>query len=244
MLIILSWANNFVCSKFNSIIINMEKFLKFEFSPLSTLPGFTLAEVLITLGIIGIVAAITIPILMNSTQNKELVSAYKKAYSVANQAYTEAVTDNGTGFGAYNFSTATTQSFTKFNAIKSKLNVIKECPYNSGAWGKCWSPAGVGYPGAVAGCSALSTTGQNISESFTTSDGMFWMLYPATATTAYDAIYIDVNGSTPPNDWGKDVFILKMNDTNITPFSGCGNLKHNDGTSVVSGTEFLTPLLN
>lgn len=221
----------------------MENGLKFEFSRLSTLLGFTLAEVLITLGIIGVVAAITIPILMNSTQNKELVSAYKKAYSVANQAYTEAVTDNGTGFGAYNFATFNTQSFVKFNALKSKLNIIAECPYGSGAAGKCWSTSGVGL-GPVAGCSLLSPGGQNVSESFTTSDGMFWMLYSSSATTAVDAIYVDVNGNKPPNDWGKDVFILKMNDTNITTFSGCGNLKHNDGTSVVSGTEFLTPLLN
>lgn len=222
----------------------MKNCLKSEINQLSILMGFTLAEVLITLGVIGVVAAIIIPILMNSTQNKELVSAYKKAYSVANQAYTEAVTDNGTGFGAYNFATFNTQSFVKFNALKSKLNIITVCPYGSGAAGKCWSTSGVGFPGPVAGCSLLSTGGQNVSESFTTSDGMFWMLYSSSATNAVDAIYVDVNGNKPPNDWGKDVFILKMNDTNITPFSGCGNLKHNDGTSVVSGTEFLTPLLN
>lgn len=32
--------------------------------------GFTLAEVLITLGIIGVVAAMTIPVLMNSTNDQ------------------------------------------------------------------------------------------------------------------------------------------------------------------------------
>ena len=34
--------------------------------------GFTLAEVLITLGIIGVVAAMTLPALVNHTQGKEL----------------------------------------------------------------------------------------------------------------------------------------------------------------------------
>lgn len=34
--------------------------------------GFTLAEVLITLGIIGVVAAMTLPALVNQTQGKEL----------------------------------------------------------------------------------------------------------------------------------------------------------------------------
>ena len=33
--------------------------------------GFTLAEVLITLGIIGVVAAMTMPTLMNSTQGAQ-----------------------------------------------------------------------------------------------------------------------------------------------------------------------------
>lgn len=36
------------------------------------LKGFTLAEVLITLGIIGVVAAMTMPTLINNTKNKEL----------------------------------------------------------------------------------------------------------------------------------------------------------------------------
>ena len=48
--------------------------------------GFTLAEVLITLGIIGVVAAMTIPTLMQSTNDAELKSGYKKFMSVLNQA--------------------------------------------------------------------------------------------------------------------------------------------------------------
>ena len=40
--------------------------------------AFTLAEVLITLGIIGVVAAMTMPTLINSTQKQELVAQYKK----------------------------------------------------------------------------------------------------------------------------------------------------------------------
>ena len=44
--------------------------------------GFTLAEVLITLGIIGVVAAMTMPTLINSTQGAQYKTAYKKALSV------------------------------------------------------------------------------------------------------------------------------------------------------------------
>ena len=50
--------------------------------------GFTLAEVLITLGIIGVVAAMTMPTLMNSTQGAQYKAAYKKALSALSQAVT------------------------------------------------------------------------------------------------------------------------------------------------------------
>ena len=48
--------------------------------------AFTLAEVLITLGIIGVVAAMTMPTLINSTQGAQYKTAYKKALSVMSQA--------------------------------------------------------------------------------------------------------------------------------------------------------------
>ena len=48
--------------------------------------GFTLAEVLITLVIIGVIAAMTVPTLMNNTNSQEFRSALKKAISSINQA--------------------------------------------------------------------------------------------------------------------------------------------------------------
>ena len=48
--------------------------------------GFTLAEVLITLGIIGVVAAMTIPTLISNTNVAQFKTAYKKALSTLNQA--------------------------------------------------------------------------------------------------------------------------------------------------------------
>ncbi len=50
--------------------------------------GFTLAEVLITLVIIGVIAAMTVPTLMNNTNAQEYRSALKKAISGLNQALT------------------------------------------------------------------------------------------------------------------------------------------------------------
>ena len=48
--------------------------------------GFTLAEVLITLGIIGVVAAMTIPTLISNTNGAKFRSQFKKTISTLNQA--------------------------------------------------------------------------------------------------------------------------------------------------------------
>lgn len=57
--------------------------------------GFTLAEVLITLGIIGVIAALTLPSLIQKKQTKELETGLKVAYSLINQAIINA--NNGAG---------------------------------------------------------------------------------------------------------------------------------------------------
>lgn len=61
--------------------------------------GFTLAEVLITLVIIGIIAAITIPAVMNRTDDAENIAAFKKALSVINQAINTEYSLEGTTTG-------------------------------------------------------------------------------------------------------------------------------------------------
>lgn len=58
--------------------------------------AFTLAEVLITLGIIGVVAAITIPTLIIGNQRKELETQFKKEYAQLSQV-TQAVIMNDYG---------------------------------------------------------------------------------------------------------------------------------------------------
>ena len=57
--------------------------------------GFTLAEVLITLGIIGVVAAMTLPALIQKNNNKVVETRLKKFYSAINQAIMLAENDYG-----------------------------------------------------------------------------------------------------------------------------------------------------
>ena len=68
---------------------------KMEEKTMKKSKGFTLAEVLITLTIIGVIAAITIPNLMQRYQEHSTVNKVKKFYTNFQQAYTLAVRENG-----------------------------------------------------------------------------------------------------------------------------------------------------
>jgi len=102
--------------------------------------AFTLAEVLIVIGIIGVIATITIPPLVQKQQEQQTVVALKKAYSTLSNAYTLAVQENGTpenwGLGA-----GGSISPTILNNLKPYLRVDKDC--TDGSQG-CW-PTGVTY---------------------------------------------------------------------------------------------------
>ena len=50
--------------------------------------AFTLAEVLLTLTIVGVISAITVPALVNSTEEKNLISRAQKAYNTLQNAIT------------------------------------------------------------------------------------------------------------------------------------------------------------
>lgn len=63
---------------------------------LQTLAAFTLAEVLIVLGIIGLIADMTLPTLVQSYQDKVVVVKLNETYSVFDQAFKMAVAEKGT----------------------------------------------------------------------------------------------------------------------------------------------------
>lgn len=57
-------------------------------------PAFTLAEVLVTLGIIGVVAAMTMPTLINNHRRIVFETQFKAAHSIINQAVLSMGNDN------------------------------------------------------------------------------------------------------------------------------------------------------
>ncbi len=87
--------------------------------------GFTLAEVLITLAVIGVVAAMTIPTLVSKYHEKQRITQLKKAYSVLNQAFTRAVADYGTPDNWGLTITNTEEKDEEGNAIYDRTGQVK-----------------------------------------------------------------------------------------------------------------------
>lgn len=89
--------------------------------------AFTLAEVLITLGIIGVVAALTLPALIANYKEKAFVVAAKKNYSVLTNAINKWNVENGAigDVSAFWLSEATNDDLTL--AFAKELNTIKVC---------------------------------------------------------------------------------------------------------------------
>ena len=85
-----------------------------KLSNMSKMSGFTLAEVLITLGIIGVVAAMTMPTLINST-------AFKKALSVLSQAVTLNVALDEWDFGELD---ADSTDYTLRKLLETRTNYV------------------------------------------------------------------------------------------------------------------------
>ena len=65
--------------------------------------GFTIAETLITLGIIGIIVSMTLPAIINSSKNKELEVLLNKNYSLLQQTLLRIYMEEGIAIVAENY---------------------------------------------------------------------------------------------------------------------------------------------
>ncbi|MGN1153154.1 MAG: Tfp pilus assembly protein FimT/FimU [Candidatus Gastranaerophilaceae bacterium] len=90
--------------------------------------AFTLAETLITIGMIGLIAVLTLPTLMNSTSDKERVARVKKVYSTLTEAHNRAVATYGPVATWFNNDTTAVQYAQRYGSrISEFLNVEKDC---------------------------------------------------------------------------------------------------------------------
>lgn len=169
--------------------------------------GFTLAEVLITLDIIGVVAAITIPILEQNIQDKQFKEAAKAAYSKASQAIQLMKIDNGGDLNYYHSTDFSfTTPFTSYFKIAQNCNTL--CVPSTGS-----SSVYTSYSGMQA-ITWYMSSGQ-----FITTDGMFWGIGDNhTLWGPKISIYVDVNGYIKgPNIYGRDVFLFQVVNDALVP---------------------------
>lgn len=176
--------------------------------------AFTLAEVLITLGIIGVVAALTIPTLMSNIQQLGFVSAWKKTYSLIEQAQKQIQNDNGnisSGFNTINFTATGGNNFR--NGWLPYLKVLKTCDAGTSISNGCYSDNN-GFQN-MDNSAVSNYVVSGATSSIVLQDGTFLLLYPGvcTGTLCSDSyIFVDVNGSNKPNIFGKDVFVIRYSE--------------------------------
>lgn len=188
--------------------------------------AFTLAEILITLAIIGIVAAITIPSLMQKTQEQEFKTAWKKEYSTMTNAFMQVLNDNGGSVnGLCSSGTQTVDQECFFSMFTQKLKVQKYCKYGT-AQGNCWHKNNVaknlggGEDHAThynwAQTAAILNDGTFIA-SYWWDSGCDANLDNGSSRPFCTYFIIDVNGNKQPNTQGKDIFMIYFDKDNSFP---------------------------
>lgn len=156
--------------------------------------GFTLAEILISLVIVGVIAVLVLPTLISKIQEIQFKEQAKEAYSKASQAVQHMKNDNGGSLSDY-------YSWRSFKPTFMKaFKVIKDCN-----WDDCVPEASTIYKtlSGYQGSTSFLIEGQ-----FITDDGIFWAINSHNSDKIQ--ITIDVNGyQKGPNAFGKDVFMFE-----------------------------------
>ena len=150
--------------------------------------AFTLAETLITLSIIGVVAAMTVPTLMSNMNKQIYVTGLKKAYNQLQNAIKMIPISEGCSAGDY------------------------ECaffdPGNTGLLLVTGEQLKAQYKVAVNTdkCTITKNTDHGFNTCFQTEDGMKIQYHSFAASS----LGIDINGDKGPNLLGRDIFIFNV----------------------------------
>jgi len=216
--------------------------------------AFTLAEVLVTLGIIGIVAAMTLPMLAKNYQFYVRQQQFKKAYAELSIASQKTQIDMGEGvkcfyeYTGYDMQTLNGRDIRDCNfffvEFLKNLNIVKYCEKNA-IKGKCISPDLRGAEKVFAEMhdpkdkesneihyletcpGASSTTLNKYTSAYVTNSG--YTIVPryilSSGVNPTPLFLIDINAHKGPNKWGHDVFVLEF-----------AKFKKYDPVFVLSGT--------
>lgn len=190
--------------------------------------AFTLAEVLITLGIIGVVAAIMILAIQNNYQKNQTEIQLKKSYSTIAQVFKHSEADNGLfqywdrgdGTGALTARESFDVYWKPYLKITKVCQSAGDCGYTSNYYKRIAGSnfdLNIYYPSYRTTC--VLASGEIIIVSTTYSSfasGDYWII-------------IDLNGGKQPNKLGRDVFMFTIdNNKGLVP------LGYNESVSTVN----------
>ncbi len=174
--------------------------------------AFTLAEVLITLGIIGVVAAMTLPTLVNDKQNKELQTQFKKTYSELNQVARLFYNDNGISVSEYTAYTNGQNNLKKFLNEFPKymkgVSVISDWTHNDYDEDNTQIDT-MPYPiHAVTGSKDVKMICDVSGFRSDISGRLYAFNDPPNAGQNGPVVCVDINGEKKPNRYGMDIFLF------------------------------------
>lgn len=196
--------------------------------------AFTLAEVLVTLGIIGVVSAMTIPTLIQNYQKQVFVTQLKKAYSELSQGFQNVLVDKKAMTLAetkmFNNNPSSTETFFrtyfKTSAIctSSKSDCLNLSDYTNLSGNTITLGSEVGQASVSSGtwvCAALR-------------DGVTACISPYPINSELP-MYVDTNGKQGPNVAGRDLFYFYVNSRGeINGVASPGGGEHGNGTETSS----------
>ena len=189
--------------------------------------AFTLSEVLITLVVIGVIAAITVPTIIANQKEAEKEARVKKVYSTITNAMTMVKAQGGD----YIFDTTSDEDLNLMKNwfdiyFKPYVSTIKVCYNTTG----CWNSGNTkSLDGSIARWNA---TGKGLGSNIITTvlaDGTFICIdghngynlrnyFGVNIFTDYGiAITFDINGNKQPNTIGKDIFVTVFTPNGVVP---------------------------
>lgn len=171
--------------------------------------AFTLVEILIVIGIIGIIALMIIPGLIKESEEVKMQAAFKKAYSTLSQALLSMSRENGDDLSSYtsDFINTFPPEFIKYLGIAEDYGVSSGSPINfpDGYYRSLYRNYSV--PGAFFTKEVVLNDGMTV---------LFRSKGGSSNNDGYAVVSVDVNGhEKPPNVFGRDIFGFEFNGTPI-----------------------------
>lgn len=192
--------------------IQAEGTLHVDMSLTKTRFAFTLAEVLITLGIIGVVAAMTIPVLLTNYKANRLRTQFLKTYSVVQQVFKQMEADD-VSTNPTDYKRDGKNEF--YKTFKNYLTGATNCGDVLSSWISSTPCANIAYTKPV----YKTLDGSNDLDNHLFDDGQLalpdgtLLLFEQSLDANYIWIFADINGAkNPPNRLGYDLFAFEFCD--------------------------------